>query len=409
MQLLRRDPIEPSAAGKPSETTPERKAGLYAAMTRLELPARPRILVITLRRLGDVLLTTPLVRTIRRGFPQATLHMLVFRGSDAILKGNPDIDQIVSMSERPSARETLALVRGLWRRYDLVISTQPGDRPTFFALIAGRRRVGLVPRPGETGSRWKRHAFHIAVETKPDTHRVTQLMALAAALALESTADMVCPQALGGGHIAPGRPYAVLHANPFYKYKRWTRPGWRELARGLAARGLAIVATEGPDPAERSYLDDLWDSAGAPVTRMGLDWPGLAALLRDAAVYVGPDTSTTHLAAASGCPTIALYGPTSPRLIGPWPVGGLARPWEHAGTIQRRGNVWVVQNPQPCLPCEKLGCEGHLESYSRCLDEMSADQVLAAVDQALRTSRDEAHAGTLPDAVQRCVYPLPRV
>ena len=70
----------------------------------------------------------------------------------------------------------------------------------------------------------------------------------------------------------------------------------------------------------------------------------------------------THLAAATGCPTVALYGPVNPRLMGPWPVGGLAEPWEPAGTIQRRGNVWVVQNPLPCLPCEKLGCVGHLDS-----------------------------------------------
>jgi heptosyltransferase-3 len=175
----------------------------------------------------------------------------------------------------------------------------------------------------------------------------------------------------------------VVHANPFYRYKRWTDCGWRALVRGLADRGLAIVATEGPDPAEGAYLDLLWEAAGPPVTRLRLDWPGLTALFERAAVYVGPDTSTTHLAAASGCPTVALYGPTSPRLIGPWPIGGLDRPWEPAGTIQNRGNVWVVQNPQPCLPCEKLGCEGHLASFSKCLDELSPQQVLAAADQAL--------------------------
>jgi hypothetical protein len=42
-----------------------------------------------------------------------------------------------------------------------------------------------------------------------------------------------------------------------------------------------------------------------------------------------------------------------------------------------------VQNPLPCLPCEKLGCEGRLDSYSRCLDELPARSVLSAVDQAL--------------------------
>jgi heptosyltransferase-3 len=43
----------------------------------------------------------------------------------------------------------------------------------------------------------------------------------------------------------------------------------------------------------------------------------------------------------------------------------------------------VVQNPLPCLPCEQLGCERHLDSYSRCLDELSAGAVLIAVDEAL--------------------------
>ena len=79
----------------------------------------------------------------------------------------------------------------------------------------------------------------------------------------------------------------------------------------------------------------------------------------------------THLAAATGAPTVALYGPTDPRLFGPWPVGGLADPWVAAGTIQRRGNVWLVQNPLPCLPCQQEGCQRHLESYSHCLDELS--------------------------------------
>ena len=150
-------------------------------MTSIDLPERPRILVVTLRRLGDVLLTTPLVRTIRRGFPQGRLDILLFRGSERILKGNPDVDNVITIPERPSAGETLALVRQLWRRYDLAVTTQAGDRPTFYALVAGRRRVGLIPQAGDTGAWWKRHAHHIAVAAEPDRHRVTQLLTLASA------------------------------------------------------------------------------------------------------------------------------------------------------------------------------------------------------------------------------------
>jgi heptosyltransferase III len=362
----------------------------------LDLPARPRILVITLRRLGDVLLTTPLLRSIRRGFEPAILDILVFRGSDAILRGNPDVDRAITMPERPSMRETLALARDLFRRYDLAVCTQSGDRPTLFALLAAPRRVGIVPRPGRTGARWKSRVHDVAIVQEPETHRVTLLMELARALGLEGTTEIVCPRGPEAPSFAPREPYAVLHANPFYQYKRWTDAGWRSLARGLADRGLAIVASEGPDLAERAYLDRVWEAAGTGVTRVRLDWPELAALLSRATVYVGPDTSTTHLAAASGCPTVALYGPTSPRLIGPWPVGGLDPPWEASGTIQNRGNVWVVQNPQPCLPCEKLGCEGHLESFSRCLDELTAAQVLTAVDRAMATSELSGRGRAIP-------------
>ena len=177
-----------------------------------------------------------------------------------------------------------------------------------------------------------------------------------------------------------------MHATPFERYRRWTDTGWRELARGLVARGLAVVSTEGRDPEERAYVDGIWNGVDTPVIRERgqLDWPGLAALLKKAAVYVGPDTSMTHLAAASGCPTIALYGPTSPRRIGTWPVGGYYEPWANVGTIQQRGNVWMVQNPLPCLPCEQLGCDRHLDSRAQCLDELTAAQVLEAVDQVLQ-------------------------
>jgi heptosyltransferase-3 len=374
-------------------------------MTRFIPTERPRILVVTLRRLGDVLLTTPLVRTLRRGFPRGTLDMLVFKGSDRILKGNPDIDGVLTMPQRPSAAESLKLIAQLWRSYDLVVSTQAGDRPTFYAMVAGRHRIGLVPASGRDGAWWKRWAHHHALAAEPESHRVEELSRFAAALDLPQWPDLVCPEGGSAAPVAPAGRYAVVHPNPMYRYKRWADEGWRNLVRGLAERGLAVVATEGRDPDERAYADTLW----APIDpllireRGRLDWAGLTALLRGAAVYVGPDTSMTHLAAGSGCPTVAMYGPTRPRLIGPWPVGGLAEPWNDIGTIQRRGNVWLVQNPLPCMPCDSLGCERHLDSPSACLEELSVSRVLHAVDEALAASaavhgqsagwRDTAKAG----------------
>jgi len=124
-------------------------------MTHFDLPERPKILVVTLRRLGDVLLATPLLRTLRQGCPGASLDVLVFAGSERILKGNPDVDRVLTMPERPSLAQTLRLIAHLWRRYDLAVCTQSGDRPTFMTLLAGRRRVGLVCRRAAVGgSAW---------------------------------------------------------------------------------------------------------------------------------------------------------------------------------------------------------------------------------------------------------------
>ena len=97
-------------------------------------PASPRVLVVTTRRLGDVLLTTPLVRALRRGLPGARVDILVFRGTEGILAGNPDIDRIIAIPLKPSTAEMAKLIYRLWRRYDIAVSTQTGDRPTLLAV-----------------------------------------------------------------------------------------------------------------------------------------------------------------------------------------------------------------------------------------------------------------------------------
>ncbi len=351
-------------------------------MNRIDLPARARILVIVLRRLGDVLLTTPLIRSVRRVWPDATIDALVFADTAGILGGNPDLDGVVAMPVRPTAGQSLALAKRLWSRYDLAVSTQCGDRPWFFAFIAGR--VGVGPIEDNLSGRLKRFAYHRSLPYGPGVHRVEEILRIADLLGIARASELVCPSAGMPESIAVG-DYAVIHAAPMFRYKQWTKSGWRDVAAALAARGLSVIATGGPAQSERDYLDEVWSGDGRAVRRVDgqLGWPQLAGLLAKSRVYIGPDTSVTHLAAATGCPTVALYGPTDPRLWGPWPSGGLDTMWAATGTIQRRGNVWLVQNALPCTPCQLEGCERRLDSYSQCLDELSPQQVIAAVDLAL--------------------------
>lgn len=355
-------------------------------MTPLYLPRQSRILVIALRRLGDVLLTTPLIRGMRQAWPSATIDVLVFADTAPILSGNPDIDHVIAIPPKPGLGESLSLLRALFRRYALAVSTQAGDRPTFYAMVAGRTRVALVE--GERKGRFKQRWLDRAVVHEPGVHRVEEMLRFCDALGIPRVPQVVPPRTeLLSGFVIGGR-YAVIHAAPFFRYKQWTRDGWRALAAALVARGLTVIASGGPGDAERRYLDEIWGQGGHAVPGVRrldgrLSWPQLTALLAGAALYVGPDTSVTHLAAATGCPTVALFGPTDPRLWGPWPQQGLSEPWQDVGDAQRRGNVILVQNALPCTPCQLEGCERRLESDSACLLELSADKVIGVCETAL--------------------------
>ena len=94
------------------------------------------VLVVSLRYFGDLLLTTPLIRAVARGFEGAAVDVLATEGVGAMLEGNPDVSNIVTVAPRPTLAEHAALMRRLWRRYDLAISTQAGDRPIFLAFAA---------------------------------------------------------------------------------------------------------------------------------------------------------------------------------------------------------------------------------------------------------------------------------
>ncbi|MGQ0546418.1 MAG: glycosyltransferase family 9 protein [Betaproteobacteria bacterium] len=347
------------------------------------------VLVVATRRIGDVLLATPLIRSLRRAWPAAVIDVLVFAGKGEVLEGNPDCNAVIEVPERPGWREHARLARRILRRYDLGIATQQSDRSHLYAWLAARRRVGLVADM-RWSSAWKRLSC-AAYELLDDvnTHTVVQNLRLADHLGIARHYEVVPPKAKGMVDLE--KPYVVVHPVAMFAYKSWTREGWRDLVAWLRAEGLKVALTGGPSAEERAYCAALAAEPDVVDLSGRLSLGELAELVRGCRLYVGPDTSVTHLAAACGVPTLALFGPSNPVKWGPWPVGAaddpspwrmLARPW------QRKGNVVLLQGVQPadlgnCLPCRLEGCERHVGSPSRCLTEMPLDPVRAAAAELL--------------------------
>lgn len=347
------------------------------------------VLVVVTRRIGDVLLATPLIRSLKRAWPETRLDALVFEGTEGVIAANLDLGRILTVPERPHPIAHVALVSRLFRRYDLALSLLPGDRPTLYAFLAGRRRLGLLlPAQKEA---WKRRLLqHWIPFDNLNTHTVLMHLALADALGVSRRPEVVLAWSpederrvndlLGPG---AGRPLAVLHTYPKFNYKLWRGEGWIEVARRLAARGYRIVLTGGSESAELEYIARLMPAMPDQALNLAgrLSLGGTACLLSRAAVFVGTDTAVTHMGAAAGMPTVALYGPTNPVKWGPWPrdFSGTGNPWRRTGS-QRTGNVTLLQGPGACVPCLVEGCDRHIESYSDCLQQLPAAQVIAAIE-----------------------------
>ncbi|MDO9170048.1 MAG: glycosyltransferase family 9 protein [Methylobacter sp.] len=345
-----------------------------------------------MRYLGDVLLTTPLLHSLRQAYPDARLDVLVFANTASMLEGNPDINQVITAPNRPKFADNCRLFRQLFRRYDLAVATQAGDRPFLYSLVAAPFRVAVVPPKNATGW-WKRFFVQRWTEFDDNTHTVLQHLKLLDLINVPRCFSLVPPQ-IGNApqliqqfsFLSDNTGYAVLHPHPQWTYKQWSVEGWIEVGLYLKKLGLRLVLSCGPAQQEIDYVaniqrqlpDDTINLAGQ------VSLAQLAYIIAQAKLYIGPDTGITHLAAATGIPVIALYGPTNPVKWAPFPFGYQenVNPFTKTGN-QQVNNICFVQGAGDCVPCDLEGCDRHQQSRSRCLDNLSADVIKRLVRQLL--------------------------
>jgi heptosyltransferase-3 len=348
-----------------------------------------RILLICTQRIGDVLLATPVARSLKQTWPQAELHFLVFKGTEGILAGNPDIDQVIALPHRTNLRGKLAQFRQLWRRYDLSVATIASDRARLYGKVGAKFRIGFITNE-EKGKTWLLDRWLIFDNL--NTHTVAMNVCLMELLGIPPSYQVVPPSVTNAQResllqkLTPlnGKPYAVLHPSPKYAYKMWRQDGWIDLAQWLNEYGVSIVLTGGPDADERAYASAIADKVQVLNLAGELSLAETAELVSHAKLFVGPDTAVTHIAAAVGAPTIALFGPSNPIKWGPWPQNWNKQespwPWRGGG---HQGNVMMIQGQGDCVPCLLEGCDRHIDSDSLCLKQIASSTLINAAREIL--------------------------
>ena len=374
-----------------------------------------KVLFIATRQIGDVLVTTPLISKARELWPDAEFHFLGYRGKLEMLHGNPNIAEVIETSDRPGFGEYLSLFNRLFQRYDLAVVTQPSDRAYLYGLVAAFRRVGILgghPQGKdaqdqskrskiEKQNAWKKFiSMHTVVVDYFQQHVIAEKLRLLEPF-FKSTAELfskpitVTPPE--GEPLTPvianelKLPYVVVHPGPLTAYKRWPLAYWKELISWLVSQKFQVVLSASPAKQDVQLNHDIISlldehTKQQVINAAGkLSIPQAGALIRGAALYIGVDTSITHLAAACNTPTIALFGATPPTNFGPWPNGFIGeQPYKLRARTQTVGNVTILQGPGECVPCRKAGCLDKADSYSECLDLLEPQQVIEAIQKVIQ-------------------------
>lgn len=339
-----------------------------------------RALVVVCRYLGDTLMATPLARSMAAAGHE--VDWLVAPGTEAIIMGQAFAHNVHVLE--PKASTTWGMLRRLRRRYDIACVTTPSDRPMLLALTAAKKVFALdYARPQDA---WKRRLAKAYCRHDGLSHMASYAFDLARMAGVSvsrelgidwtETDDAHVRELLGW---ETGVRFAHVHPFARWGYKHWPSAQWQALIARLLESGLHVALTAGPSEraAAEALVKDL-PHARIRILAGELSWPQLASLSRQAAGYIGLDTANTHLAASTGTPTLALFGPTDPRLWGPWPNGfdGRApyRPFAPGG-IQHQGNVMLLQREFGCVPCQLEGCDRSRHSRSACMDTQPVDQV----------------------------------
>ncbi len=358
-------------------------------------PPKKALLVVT-SRIGDVLLTTPLIRTLRRAWPESQIDALVFEKTEGFLLANPDVNKIITVAEKCSLWSHIKLLFSIVRRYDLAVSIQTGDRPTFYIWVAGKYSIGMIEGSFKYWW-WKRILLDRWITfDNINTHTILMNLEVAKLLELDPCHEVVVSWRQDDEkHVATvipfdlnSEPYAILHVCPKLSLRRWQKDRWVELGRWLEDKGIRVVFTGGSGENEVDYIAQIAGSLSPKVLNMAgkLNLGEVAYLTSKACLYVGVDTATTHMAAALGVPTVAIYGSGNPVKWGPWPMGHKGgNPYVRKG-MQISGNVFLIQGIGDCVPCYGKGCAGDKNKPGECLERLPTSIVIDTVQKALTSS-----------------------
>lgn len=339
-----------------------------------------KILVIKLRAIGDVVLSTAVLPSLRNGYPGSEIHFLVDDSGRDVLIGNPCVDQIltppysrkVHLGKKMKQWEAFQFLRMIRKnKYDLVFDLFGNPRSAFLTWVtAAPMRVGFAFRS-------RKYAYNHRIVPRGDRiHEVEFNLDALRAVGLPivdafprfyySDEDKniinqwIVKQDLESTFLIG------MHCWGGWEAKRWGLDRFAALSDRLSKiREAEIVLLWGPG--EREYAEKIKSMTHsrvliAPETSL----KQLGALLSRCQIVIANDSGPMHISAAVGTPTVGIFGPTQWKLQGPF--------GKRHGVVYKKG--------LSCLGCNRTSCKEMM-----CMENLGVDEVLSVVEKVIRRNR----------------------
>ncbi|MGE0083189.1 MAG: putative lipopolysaccharide heptosyltransferase III [Desulfococcaceae bacterium] len=341
----------------------------------MQLPEIRKILIIRMRYIGDVILTTPLLKTLKTGLPEIQTHILVNRGTESVLNSHPHADKVLVFDYEKAKKsirykaDFIFLLRK--EKYDAVIDLTGNDRSALFARLSGARlRIGYAgdSRLGKIlACNRQIDIIPGSIHTVDHHLKAAEIFGLSGtdihpfiAVTSEQTAHI--NDILSARGLKADEAFAIIHPGARRPYKSWPADRFARLGDHIARTYGIHVILSGSREDERICAEIAGNMEEKPVNLAGqVSLGDLPALIKKSRCLIGDDSAPIHITTAVNTPVIALFGPTK---------------WEIWGPRRRQDRIIAAEFP--CRPC------GHSrpvcplgEKY--CMSDIAFDTVWSAV------------------------------
>ena len=329
----------------------------------------PRILLIRLSSLGDIVLTTPAIRAVRANFPNAYIAMLVAKQSADILRENPYLNEIITFDRLAKDKNTGEMRRVVCllreRKFTLAIDLQRKFRTEILMYFSGAtERVGkgrlCTVRVSEQGNKHATaHYFDIlhAVGIPAEDQKLELFLA-------ESERRDAVQRLKAAGSVA-GKLKVGLFPGAGWKLREWMPERFAAIGDRLVEHFNADVLIFGGQQESElvQKVANLMEMPAIPFAG-NLQMRQLAACIEQCDLFLTNDTGPMHIAAGVGTRTVSLFGPGNHIRFQPLGV-------EHQ----------IIRHDVPCSPCKQFTdkCKDNI-----CMKGIGVDEVWHSISRALQ-------------------------